>query len=93
MFLGPDGWPGIDVGATGSAVLYAALWLFLIETLGSADQISSSASRSFAINLGSSLMAMLMIGVNAALATQDELRAKALTENLCVVARYRRERA
>lgn len=31
MFLGPDGWYGIDVGLVGSAVLYAALWLFIIH--------------------------------------------------------------
>jgi hypothetical protein len=31
MFLGPDGWFGIDIGPLGSAVLYAALWLFLIH--------------------------------------------------------------
>lgn len=31
MFLGPDGWLGIDIGPVGSAVLYAALWLFVIH--------------------------------------------------------------
>jgi hypothetical protein len=31
MFLGPDGWLGIDIGPIGSAVLYAALWLLLIH--------------------------------------------------------------
>jgi len=31
MFLGPDGWFGIDIGPVGSAVLYAALWLFAIH--------------------------------------------------------------
>jgi len=31
MFLGPDGWLGIDFGPVGSAVLYAALWLLLIH--------------------------------------------------------------
>jgi hypothetical protein len=31
MFLGPDGWLGIDVGHVGSAVLYAALWLFVVQ--------------------------------------------------------------
>jgi hypothetical protein len=31
MFLGPDGWFGIDIGPVGSAVLYAALWLLLIH--------------------------------------------------------------
>ena len=31
MFLGPDGWLGIDIGPVGAAVLYAALWLFVIH--------------------------------------------------------------
>jgi hypothetical protein len=31
MFLGPDGWHGIDMGPVASAVLYAALWLFVIH--------------------------------------------------------------
>ena len=31
MFLGADGWLGIDFGPVGSAVLYAALWLLLIH--------------------------------------------------------------
>ncbi len=31
MFFGPDGWLGIDVGAVGAAVLYAAIWLFVIH--------------------------------------------------------------
>jgi len=31
MFLGPDGWLGIDIGPVGSVVLYAALWLLLIH--------------------------------------------------------------
>jgi hypothetical protein len=31
MFLGPDGWYGVDIGMVGSAVLYAALWLFVIH--------------------------------------------------------------
>ena len=31
MFLGPDGWLGIDIGPIGSAVLCAALWLLLIH--------------------------------------------------------------
>jgi Predicted membrane protein (DUF2178) len=30
MFLGPDGWLGIDLGTVGSAVLYAALWVLVI---------------------------------------------------------------
>jgi hypothetical protein len=104
MFLGPDGWLGIDIGATGSAVLYAALWLFLVhlskhsETafpvdaplaerqawvavvfvslmalfwfnfmfalrgLGpEADQISNSASRHFSINLGMFIFAWIVV--------------------------------
>jgi hypothetical protein len=31
MFLGPDGWLGIDIGPVGAAVLYAALWLLVIH--------------------------------------------------------------
>ena len=31
MFFGPDGWFGIDVGPVGAAVLYAAIWLFVIQ--------------------------------------------------------------
>jgi hypothetical protein len=31
MFLVPDSWLGIDIGPVGSAVLYAALWLFVIH--------------------------------------------------------------
>ena len=31
MFLGPDGWHGIDIGPVGSAVLYTALWLFAVH--------------------------------------------------------------
>jgi peptidoglycan/LPS O-acetylase OafA/YrhL len=156
MFLGPDGWLGIDIGHVGSAVLYAALWLFVIHLskhsegafpgdaplaerqawtsvvfialiafhwvnfivalgqLGAgANQISNPASRAFSVNLGmlifgwvvvagvlrsgnretvelderdlriqhaasragSGLMAMLIIGLIAALATQPELLA------------------
>jgi hypothetical protein len=41
MFLGPDGWLGIDIGAVGCAVLCAALWLL---AGAKADQISNSAS-------------------------------------------------
>jgi hypothetical protein len=37
MFLGPDGWFGIDIGPVGSAVLYAALWLFAIHLSKHAD--------------------------------------------------------
>jgi cytochrome b561 len=65
MFLGPDGWFGIDIGPIGSAVLYSALWLLLIhlskhseEALpAEADQLSNSASRPFGVNLG-----MLIVG-------------------------------
>jgi len=31
MFLETDGWLGIDIGPVGAAVLYAALWLFVIH--------------------------------------------------------------
>ncbi|HEX5161439.1 MAG TPA: DUF2178 domain-containing protein [Steroidobacteraceae bacterium] len=31
MFLGPDGWFGIDIGPVGAAVLYGVLWLFVIH--------------------------------------------------------------
>ena len=31
MFLGPDGWLGLDIGPVGAAVLYAALWLLAIH--------------------------------------------------------------
>jgi len=31
MFLGPDGWFGIDIGPIGAAVLYAALWIFVVH--------------------------------------------------------------
>ncbi len=31
MFFGPDGWLGIDIGTVGAAVLYAAIWLFVIH--------------------------------------------------------------
>src|SRR5262245_12790400 len=37
MFLGPDGWLGIDIGPVGAAVLYAALWLFAIHLWRHAD--------------------------------------------------------
>jgi hypothetical protein len=39
MFLGPDGWLGIDVGPVGSAVLYAALWLFVIHLSRHSDAV------------------------------------------------------
>ena len=31
MFFGPDAWFGIDIGPVGAAVLYAAIWLFVIH--------------------------------------------------------------
>ena len=31
MFFGPDGWHGLDIGPIGAAVLYAAIWLFVIH--------------------------------------------------------------
>jgi len=31
MFLGPDGWLGIDIGPVGAAAVDAALWLFAIH--------------------------------------------------------------
>lgn len=192
MFLGPDGWFGIDIGPVGSVVLYAALWLFLIHlsknpegalpadaslaerlawvsamfstllwfhwlnylvalrSLGAeADQLWNPASRAFGLNLGliifawivvtmvlrsgnhetvelderdlriqneagragSAFMAVLIIGLIAALATQPErlapwlrplivanvlvglLVARALTENVYSVIRYRLQQA
>jgi len=39
MFLGPDGWLGIDVGPVGSAVLYAAVWLFVIHLSRRSDAV------------------------------------------------------
>jgi hypothetical protein len=38
MFLGPDGWLGIDIGPVGSAILYGALGLFAIHLSKHADQ-------------------------------------------------------
>jgi hypothetical protein len=38
MFLGPDGWLGIDIGPVGAAVLYAALWLIAIHFWKNADE-------------------------------------------------------
>ncbi|HEU4778652.1 MAG TPA: hypothetical protein VFS58_02090 [Steroidobacteraceae bacterium] len=104
MFLGADGWLGIDIGPVGSAVLYAALWLLLVHLsknseaafpvdaslaerqawvsmvfvtlialhwlnftiafrdLGAqADQISNSASRPFAINLGMLIFGWIVV--------------------------------
>jgi hypothetical protein len=31
MFFGPDGWQGLDVGPLGAAVLYATIWLFVVQ--------------------------------------------------------------
>jgi len=31
MFLGGEGWPAIDFGPVGAALLYAALWLFVVH--------------------------------------------------------------
>ncbi len=39
MFLGPDGWLGIDIGPIGAAVLYAAIWLFVVHLSRSPDGI------------------------------------------------------
>jgi hypothetical protein len=30
MFVGGEGWPGVDLGAIGGALLYMALWVFVI---------------------------------------------------------------
>jgi len=38
MFLGPDGWLGIDIGPLGSAILYGALALFVIHLSRHADE-------------------------------------------------------
>lgn len=38
MFLGPDGWFGIDIGPVGSAILYGALVLFVIHLSKHADE-------------------------------------------------------
>ena len=104
MFLGPDGWLGIDIGPVGASVLYAALWLFVIHLskhsesafppdsslaerqawvsvafvtlitlhwlnfmamlpgLGAqADEISNPASRRFAINFGMTIFAWIVV--------------------------------
>ncbi len=37
MFLGPDGWFGIDIGPVGAAVLYAALWLLVFHLAKNSD--------------------------------------------------------
>jgi hypothetical protein len=37
MFLGPDGWQGIDIGPVGAAVLYAALVLLAIHVTRNPD--------------------------------------------------------
>jgi hypothetical protein len=31
MFFGPDGWHDLDMGSIGAAVLYAAIWLFVVH--------------------------------------------------------------
>jgi hypothetical protein len=38
MFLGPDGWLGIDIGPLGSAILYGALALLVIHLSRHADE-------------------------------------------------------
>src|SRR5678815_5359459 len=39
MFLGPDGWLGIDFGPVGAAVLYGAVWLFAIHLAKFAGEV------------------------------------------------------
>jgi len=39
MFLGPDGWFGIDIGPVASAVLYGVLWLFVIHLARSPGEV------------------------------------------------------
>jgi hypothetical protein len=39
MFLGPDGWLGIDIGRVGAAVLYATIWLFVVHLSRSPEGI------------------------------------------------------
>jgi len=39
MFLGPDGWFGLDIGPIGSAVLYGAVWLFVIHQAKFAGEV------------------------------------------------------
>ena len=39
MFLGGEGWLGIDLGPVGASVLYAALWVFVIHLARYAGQV------------------------------------------------------
>jgi hypothetical protein len=39
MFLLPDGWLGIDLGPVGAAVLYGAMWLFVVHLAQSAGEV------------------------------------------------------
>ena len=39
MFLGPDGWLGIDIGPVGAAVLYGAIWLFVVHLAKFAGEV------------------------------------------------------
>lgn len=39
MFLGGEGWLGIDFGPVGAALLYAALWLFVIHLAKYAGEV------------------------------------------------------
>jgi hypothetical protein len=34
MFLGGEGWLGIDLASVGAALLYAALWVFVVPIVG-----------------------------------------------------------
>src|SRR4051812_21414521 len=39
MLLGPDGWFGIDTGAVGAAVLYSAVWIFVVHLAVSSREV------------------------------------------------------
>ena len=39
MFLGPDGWLGFDLGPVGAVVLYAALWLLIVNLARHSDAV------------------------------------------------------
>jgi len=39
MFLGPDGWLGMDIGPIGASVLYAAMWLIVIHLARHSDAV------------------------------------------------------
>ena len=39
MFLGGEGWLGIDFGRVGATVLYAALWVFVVTWRRYAGQV------------------------------------------------------